>query len=126
MKRIAAITMARNDEFFLNRWVAYYGPLIGEENLYIYLDGLDQKIPVGAGKSNVTIVPKENINLYKYEPARLSFLSDRAAELFVRGYDLVIGVDADEFLAVDPNVGKNLAAYLSSIKINPSVSGLGL
>ena len=23
--RIAAVTMARNDEFFLNRWIKYYG-----------------------------------------------------------------------------------------------------
>lgn len=37
-KRIAAITMARNDEFFLNRWIKYYGEQIGTENLYIYLD----------------------------------------------------------------------------------------
>ena len=51
-KKIAAITMARNDEFFLNRWIKYYGSLLGEENLYIYLDGLDQKNPSKAGKSN--------------------------------------------------------------------------
>ncbi|MDR1207389.1 MAG: glycosyltransferase family 2 protein [Rickettsiales bacterium] len=126
MKRIAAITMARNDEFFLNRWVAYYGPLLGEKNLYIYLDGLDQKAPAGAGRTNVERVEKKDINVYKYEKARLSFLSDRAAELFAAGYDLVIGVDADEFLVVDPKVGKNLAEYLSDLQIKTTVSGLGL
>ena len=30
--------MARNDAFFLEHWIAYYGSLLGEENLYIYLD----------------------------------------------------------------------------------------
>ena len=34
-RRIAAITMARNDDFFLNRWVRYYGEALGYEHLYI-------------------------------------------------------------------------------------------
>ena len=38
MKKIAIITMARNDENFLNKWVSYYGKEFGEENLYIFLD----------------------------------------------------------------------------------------
>jgi hypothetical protein len=42
MKKIAAITMARNDDFYLRKWVAYYGAQLGKENLYIFLDGLDQ------------------------------------------------------------------------------------
>ena len=126
MKKIAVITMARNDEFFLNRWVAYYGQLFGEENLYIYLDGKDQKAPSGAGKANVEIVEKQGIKVIEAEKRRLNFLSDRAAELFANGYELVIGCDADEFLIVDTNVEKNLAEYLSSLKIKTSVSALGL
>jgi hypothetical protein len=117
--------MARNDEFFLNRWVAYYGKILGEENLYIYLDGLDQKAPSGAGKVNVTIVEKKGHHVVDAEKQRLGFLSDRAKELFQK-YDLVIGCDADEFLIADPNTGMTLAEYLSQIKIKTSVSGLGL
>ena len=45
LKKIAAITMARNDEFFLERWIKYYGDALGKDNLYIYLDGEDQTIP---------------------------------------------------------------------------------
>ncbi|EGI77387.1 glycosyltransferase family 2 protein [Hylemonella gracilis] len=125
MKKIAAITMARNDEFFLNRWVAYYGPLLGEENLYIYMDGLDQKVPAQAGRANVTLVEKQGIKVVDAENRRLSFLSDRAAELLKR-YDLVIGTDSDECLMVDPDTGMNLPQYLSSLDIRTSVSGLGL
>ena len=47
-KHIAAITMARNDEFFLSRWVEYYGRELGIENLYIILDGTDQDAPKNA------------------------------------------------------------------------------
>jgi hypothetical protein len=126
MKRIAVLTMARNDEFFLNLWVKYYGDLFGEENLYIYMDGLDQKPPKEAGKANVKIVEKLGIKVVEAEKLRLSFLSDRAAELFKLGYDLVIGCDSDEFLVVDVKTGKKLPEYLSSLKINVSVSALGL
>lgn len=118
--------MARNDEFFLNRWVKYYGAQFGEENLYIYLDGLDQKIPAEAGKANVKIVEKQGLKVVDAEKCRLDYLSDRAAELFSAGYDLVIGCDADEFLIVESKLGKTLAEYLSLLKINTSVSPLGL
>ncbi len=126
IKKIAVITMARNDEFFLNRWVKYYGEQFGEENLYIYLDGLDQQAPAEAGKTNVKIVEKQGVKVVDAEKRRLDFLSDRAAELFSAGYELVIGCDADEFLIVDSRLGKTLAEYLSSLKINISVSPLGL
>jgi hypothetical protein len=126
MKRIAVITMSRNDEFFLNRWVKYYGSQFGEENLYIYLDGLDQKPPKEAGKANVQIVDKLGLKVVEAEKLRLAFLSDRAEELFKQGYELVIGCDSDEFLVVDAKTGKNLPEYLSSLKINGSVSPLGL
>ncbi|GHT52299.1 hypothetical protein AGMMS49982_12140 [Bacteroidia bacterium] len=125
-KKIGAITMARNDEFFLNRWIAYYGSQLGEENLYIYLDGLDQQRPSGAGRSHIIAVEKKGIKVVEAEKLRLNFLSDRAAELFKSGYDLVIGVDADEFLVVDPRTAMNLSEYLSHRKIGTSVSGLGL
>jgi hypothetical protein len=125
MKKICAITMARNDEFFLNRWVAYYGKLLGEENLYIYLDGKDQVPPNGAGKANVFIVEKKGLHVVDAEKQRLDFLSNRAKELLQK-YDLIIGCDADEFLIIDPKINKTLNEYLSDIKIRTSVSGLGL
>ncbi len=125
MKRICVITMARNDEFFLNRWIRYYGEQLGEENLYIYLDGVDQPIPANAGKANVIHCERVAEHVVKAEKRRLGFLSDMAAQLMSR-YDIVIGVDADEFLVVDPKTGMSLSQYLSTIKIAPCVSGLGL
>ncbi|MCL2073573.1 MAG: glycosyltransferase family 2 protein [Marinilabiliaceae bacterium] len=117
--------MARNDEFFLNRWISYYGKLLGEENLYLYLDGTDQKAPSGAGKTNIFIVEKQGYHVVDAEKKRLAFLSDKAKELLTE-YDLVIGCDADEFIVVDPALQIQLPEYLSQIKIKTSVSGLGL
>ena len=124
-KRIAAITMARDDEFFLSRWIAYYGKQLGTENLYILLDGTDQKIPKNAGNAHITKLPHQNMSRANGDKYRIGKLSDLANEL-LKIYDIVIGCDSDEFLIVDPNTKKTLAQYLSNIKIKTSVSGLGL
>lgn len=125
MKKICALTMVRNDEFYLRKWVAYYGAELGNENLYVYLDGKDQPIPDWCPGVNVIACDKIPGKVVEAEKGRLSFLSDRAAELF-RTYDLVIGVDADEFLIVDPALGLSLSEYLSNAEIRSSLSGLGV
>lgn len=125
-KRIAAITMARNDEFFLNRWISYYGAQFGEENLYIYLDGMDQKIPSGAGRSNIKKMPHREQAVQRGDKTRILMLSELARKLFADGYDIVIGCDCDEFLIVDPALNVTLAEYLSDKKIGTTLSGLGM
>ena len=125
MKKICAITMARNDEFFLNRWIQYYGAELGEENLFVYMDGVDQSVPEHSGKANVIHRERVAEQVVAAEKRRLGFLSDMAADL-LKTYDIVIGVDADEFLVVDPSCGKSLIEYLSVIEITPCVSGLGM
>lgn len=126
MKKIAAITMVRNDDFFLRKWVEYYGAQLGKENLYIYFDGKDQTISEFCEGTHAVLHEKIGGQLIQAEKGRLKFLSSKASELLSAGYDLVIGVDADEFLIVDPKVGKPLAEYLSEQEINVSISGLGL
>jgi hypothetical protein len=124
-KKVAVITMARNDDFFLTRWINYYSKELGEENCYIYLDGEDQPVPKNAGKVNVFHQKRVVQHVVSFEKTRLGFLSEVAKSLLDR-YDLIIGVDADEFLVVDPKCGKTLVEYLSEIDIDPSVSGLGI
>lgn len=124
-KRICAITMARNDEFFLSRWIRYYGNAIGTENLYIYLDGTDQKIPKNVGSAHVTKLPHTDMSRSAGDKYRIGLMSDLANKL-LKEYDIVIGCDCDEFLIIDPALNKTLAQYLSEIKINTTVSGLGL
>lgn len=126
MKRIAVLTMARNDDFFLRKWVEYYGREIGKENLYIYYDGEDQTIADFCRGTNVCVHPKIGSQVVSAEKARLKFLSDKAADLFSEGYDLVIGVDADEYIVVDPRLGVSLREFLSSQDISISLSPLGL
>ena len=124
-KRIAAITMARNDTFFLSRWIEYYGRLFGTENLYILLDGTDQETPQNADKSNIEKLPHTDMSRAAGDKYRINLISDKANEL-LKKYDIVIGCDCDEFLAVDPALNQNLTDYLSNKKIKTTLSGLGL
>ncbi len=124
-KKIAVITMARGDEFFLRRWIAYYGKNFGTENLYIILDGLDQKKPANAGRAHITKLPHTDMSRHIGDKYRIGKLNELAHKL-LKTYDIIIGCDTDEFLVVDPNTKKTLPEYLSTIKIKNSVSGLGL
>lgn len=125
LKKICALTMVRNDEFYLRKWVEYYGAELGMENLYVYLDGKDQEIPDWCPGVHVTAVDKIPGQVVEAEKGRLDFLSARAADL-LKEYDLIIGVDADEFLVVDPKKGMTLTEYLSQANIDVSISGLGV
>jgi hypothetical protein len=125
LKRIAAITMARNDEFFLSRWVEYYGGEIGIENLYIILDGTDQIAPKNAKGANIIKMPHTDMSRATGDKYRIGKISELACDLFKK-YDIVIGCDSDEFLIVDPNTRKTLSEYLSNLKYSTTVSGLGL
>lgn len=125
LKKIAAITMSRDDEFFLSRWIAYYGKQFGTENLYILLDGTDQKKPLNAGNAHIDKLPHTEMSRAAGDKYRIGKLTELAHKL-LKSYDIVIGCDSDEFLIVDPNIKKTLAEYLSSIKIKTTVSGLGL
>lgn len=125
LKKIAAITMARNDEFFLTRWIKYYGDAIGTENLYIYLDGLDQKVPKNVGAAHIKKLPHTDMPRTIGDKYRIGLMNKLSNEL-LNQYDIIIGCDCDEFLIVDPATKKTLAEYLSEIKIKNTVSGLGL
>lgn len=125
IKRIAAITMARNDEFFLSRWMEYYGREIGINNLYIILDGTDQNAPKNAKGANVIKLPHTDMSRAAGDKYRIGKISKLAHDLFKK-YDIVIGCDSDEFLIVDPKTKKTLAEYLSCIENKTSVSGLGM
>lgn len=117
--------MARNDEFFLNKWIEYYGSQFGEENLYVFLDGKDQCIPSRVGNANIEKCDKISCGVVKDDKRRINFISAKASKLFDR-YDLVLGCDADEFLVVDPATGMSLCEYLSGLEIKYCVSGLGM
>ena len=126
MKKIAALTMVRNDDFYLRKWVEYYGAQLGREHLYIFFDGSDQRIPAFCEGTHAEALPRIGSDIVSNDKGRVAVMSAKAAELFAAGYDLVIGTDADEFLVADPRTGLSLSEYLSRQKIGVTLSGLGL
>lgn len=126
MKKICAITMARNDEFYLRKWVEYYGTQLGRENLRVFFDGTDQLVPDFCEGVYTELRPRVEGNVAKSDKGRINYLSDQAAQLFAQGYDMVIGTDVDEFIVVDPKLGMTLSEYLSSKDVRYCLSALGV
>ena len=127
MKKIAAITMVRNDAFFVRKWITYYGAQLGRENLYVFFDGEDQLVPPGCEGVNIQLVPHIEGKVAKADRGRIAFVNEQTKQLFER-YDIVIGTDIDEFLVVDPQLGRTLPEFLSSLEgiKGCCVSGLGV
>ncbi len=117
--------MVRNDAVFIRKWVDYYGAELGRKNLFIILDGHDQEMPKGCEGANAIFLPKVHAQLVKAERRRARVMSHFAAGLLYH-YDMVIGVDIDEFVVVDPALGQTLAEYLSTLPPRASHSSLGM
>ncbi|MFN2395765.1 MAG: glycosyltransferase family 2 protein [Bacteroidales bacterium] len=124
-KKIAAISMVRNDNFFVHKWIDYYGVLFGLQNLYLVIDGYDQPLP--EKHELINIIQKEHIPMKrsKGDRYRARLISDIAKKLF-NDYDMVIAHDIDEYLVVDPDCGKNLSEYLQKPVSISTLSALGL
>ncbi|MFO7576049.1 MAG: glycosyltransferase family 2 protein [Bacteroidales bacterium] len=122
---VAVISMARNDEFFIHKWIDYYGRQFGRENLFLLLDGHDQPLPQGHETINVFRVPHAEMSRSGGDRDRARMVSRFARALFHR-YDIVIAHDIDEFLVVDPALNIGLSDYLSAVSGRSSLSALGL
>jgi len=124
-KKIAILTMVRNGEPFLEKWIAHYSAVFGADNLYVLLDGVDQKVPASAETVNTIVLPHVPLPRAKGDRNRAAILSHFAAGLF-RVFDIVIATDVDEFIALDPQTGATLAQYLSDNTTRTCLSPFGL
>lgn len=120
------MTMVRHDNFFLSRWVAYYGAHLGKKNLFVYFDGEDQELPEDCKGVNLIIRQHRDMPVADGDRDRARFLSQEAAKRFEEGYQRVIGTDVDEFLVVDPALEMDLPEFLSQDFTGYSLSGLGV
>ncbi len=124
MDKIAVISMARNDDMFIQKWISYYGNQFGEHNLFLILDGMDQKKPSNKN-INCLCVPHKKLSRSQGDKNRIQIVSSLAKSLFKR-YERVIACDIDEFLVLDPNITTNLSDYLLRRTSHSSISALGI
>jgi hypothetical protein len=125
--KIAAISMVRNGGFFVEKWIDYYGRLLGPQNLYLIIDGLDQPLPVEHEGINITQVPHITQGKSAGDRYRAKLVSEYAKTLFKdKGYKVVVAHDIDEFLVLDPSWSANLTGYLLKLGSRASISALGV
>ncbi len=117
--------MVRNDQFFIPRWIEYYGKELGHENLFLLVDGHDQPLPENHAAINVIRLPREKQSRSRGDRNRIDLISNFSRALFLR-YDLIIAHDIDEILVPDPARGMSLAGYLQRSVRYASLSALGL
>jgi hypothetical protein len=125
IKKICAISMVRNDNFFVHKWIDYYGQQLGFKNLYLIIDGLDQPLPEKHEKINIIQKEHKPMKRSSGDLYRANLISDIARELF-NTYEIVIAHDIDEFLIVDNVCGKSLSEYLQRNISSLSLSALGI
>ena len=124
-KPIAVISMVRNDSFFANKWISYYGAQFGFQNLYLFIDGMDQPLPEKASKINCFQIPHLHLKRAKADRKRAKKISDFANSLY-SSYHAVLAMDIDEFLVLDPKIKLSLKEYLQKDFKTDSCSALGL
>ena len=96
--RLAALTMVRDEQVMLPRWVRHYSRECGAENLFVVddnsTDGSTDDLPC-----SVLRIPSWGDK--HFESTRMRVVSNIAAAL-LEAYDAVLFADADEFLVADP------------------------
>ena len=118
-----AITMVRDDYFFLERWIAYYSKFFGRKSLYIVNHGGNPEVDRIADGCNVIAIPDEFAE--NFDALRWRMLTNLGNAL--RNYfKFVIINDVDEFVVVDPKRGQTLDKFLSNRRGSLTITPIGL
>lgn len=107
--KVAVVTHARLESYFLELWVNYYGDLFGHENLHLLKDGEDWSHEIERHIGNVSLVSFSGSRQERDQQIALT-LSAYCSGL-LESYDVVLRVDCDEFLAPDPDHGSWLSIF---------------
>ncbi|MEO0343642.1 MAG: glycosyltransferase family 2 protein [Pseudomonadota bacterium] len=107
---VAAMTMVRGEDFFLERWIAYYRQYLPANQIYVINHGGLPEVADIARDVNVINLPYDETKK-AVNQRRWNILSNHGSAL-TQFYNWVICGDVDEFVIVDPDVSENLCDYL--------------
>lgn len=119
----AAITMVRDDLFFLRAWLRHYGTMLGRENCYIVNHGRGDAVAAEAAGANVIGIPGEHHK--NFDMKRWRLLNGLVGGL-KSYYDHVIVGDVDELVVLDPDAGMGLLDWLKTVPADRVLTPLGL
>ena len=123
MQTAAAITMVRDDAFFLRAWLSHYGEMFGRENCYVINHGRGQEVAELAQGCNIIGIPGDPHK--NFDIKRWGLLNSLTGGL-LRYYRYVVVGDVDELVVVDPEAGVNLRGFLEALPDGRILTPLGL
>ncbi|MEP6066133.1 MAG: glycosyltransferase family 2 protein [Paracoccaceae bacterium] len=123
MQTVAAVTMVRDDAFFLKAWLRHYGDLLGRENCYVINHGRGADVNTLADGCNIIGIPGDAHK--NFDMKRWGLLNNIVGGLR-RYYRHVIVGDVDELVVVDPEVGQTLVEMLEQTPEGRVLTPLGL
>jgi len=119
----AAVTMVRDDLFFLEIWLHHYGRALGRENCHVIAHGRDPRVMEMAQGCNVIGIPEGDPAAFDIQ--RWKLLNNLVAGLRNYHRHVIVG-DVDELVVVDPEAGMGLADYLAGAPAGRVYTPLGL
>ncbi|MFZ5963859.1 glycosyltransferase family 2 protein [Thalassococcus sp. BH17M4-6] len=119
----AAVTMVRDDAFFLRAWLRHYGGLLGRENCYVINHGRGAEVAELAQGCNVIGLPGDPHP--NFDMKRWRLLNGLVGGLRSYYNHVIVG-DVDELVVVDPAAGQDLLQFLADQPLRRVLTPLGL
>ena len=123
MQTAAALTMVRDDAFFLKAWLRHYGGLFGRENCYVVNHGRGSGVADLAAGCNVIGIPGDPHR--NFDMKRWRMLNNFVMALRCYYSHVIVG-DIDELVVLDPAAGTDLKGFLETAPGNRVLTPLGL
>lgn len=120
---VAAVTMVRDDPFFLKAWLRHYGGLLGRENCTVINHGHGAAVARLAEGCNVIGIPGDPHP--NFDMKRWRLLNNVVQGLRCYYRHVIVG-DVDELVVVDPEDGRDLLSYLRDTRGKRILTPLGL
>ncbi len=120
-----ALTHVRHESFFLAKWIAHYGAIVGRQNLFVVIDGDDWEPDVdltGISVEVVTGAPRQRIRNDRWIAKELS----ARANTLRKRYAHVIRGDVDEYVVIDPDSGLNWSNAFTELGDQGYVFAMGV
>jgi hypothetical protein len=123
MQLLAAITMVRDDAFFLKAWLRHYGEMLGRENCYIVNHGRGAEVAKLAEGCNIFGIPGDPHK--NFDVKRWGLLNNLVNGLRKYYRHVIVG-DVDELVVLDPATPGSLLDRLEGVAENRVITPVGL
>ena len=123
MQTVAAVTMVRDDAFFLKAWLRHYGRMFGRENCYVVNHGRGADVGELAQGCNIIGIPGDphkNFDVKRWQ------LLNNLVEGLRKYYKHVIVGDVDELVVWDPDIEGSLLQFLEQSPKGKVFTPLGM